>query len=74
MSLSNFPEMISLLPNPVTEMLQTLLLGIQEAIGDELVGVYLRGSLALGDFYSVTSDLDFLAVTKRPIQKRSLLS
>ncbi|SDO78926.1 protein of unknown function [Paenibacillus sp. yr247] len=69
MSLSNFPEMKSLFPNPVTEMLRTLLLGIQEAIGDELVGVYLRGSLALGDFDPITSDLDFLAVTKLPVSE-----
>lgn len=76
MSLSNFSEKISLLPNPVTEMLRSLLLAIQEAIGDELVGVYLRGSLALGDFDPVTSDLDFLAVTKLPVsdEKFAVLS
>jgi predicted nucleotidyltransferase len=69
MSLSNFPAMISFLPKPVTEMLRTLLLGIQEAIGDDLVGVYLRGSLAFGDFDPDTSDLDFLSVTKLPVSE-----
>jgi predicted nucleotidyltransferase len=66
---SNFPEMISLLPNTVSEMLLTLLLGIKEAIGDDIVGVYLRGSLALGDFDPVTSDIDFMAVTKLPVSE-----
>lgn len=43
-----------------------MLLGVQEAIGEEFVGVYLRGSLALGGFDPITSDLDFLVVTKHP--------
>ncbi len=48
-------------------MLDALLAGIEETLGDNLVGVYLRGSLALGDFIPETSDLDLLTVTKRPI-------
>ncbi|MDR6550666.1 aminoglycoside adenylyltransferase domain-containing protein [Paenibacillus qinlingensis] len=67
MSLSNVSVKLSHLPNPVIDMLHTLLLNMQEAIGDELIGVYLRGSLALGDFDPVTSDLDFVAVTKFPV-------
>ncbi|WP_169088978.1 aminoglycoside adenylyltransferase domain-containing protein [Paenibacillus sp. PL91] len=70
MSLSNSPERAISLPNSVTEMLRNLQLGIQEAIGDELIGVYLRGSLALGDFDPLTSDIDFLAVTKLPVSER----
>ncbi|WP_307309868.1 aminoglycoside adenylyltransferase domain-containing protein [Neobacillus driksii] len=62
MTLSNFPTTISHLPNNVTEVLQNLLYGIQEAIGENLVGIYLRGSLALGDFDPKTSDIDFLVV------------
>src|SRR5262249_38325398 len=31
------------------------------------VGVYLRGSLALGDFDPATSDVDFFTVTARPV-------
>lgn len=48
-------------------MLDDLLPGIGAALADNLTGVYLRGSLALGDFDPVTSDIDFLAVTERPI-------
>ena len=55
------------LPQDVTAMLDALRSGIQEALGDNLVGVYLRGSLALGDFIPATSDIDVLAVTARPV-------
>jgi hypothetical protein len=55
------------LPQEVAGMLDALLLGIREALRDNLVGVYLRGSLALGDFIPDTSDIDVLAVTERPI-------
>src|SRR5438270_13154065 len=57
------------LPREVAAMLNALLPGIQEALAGNLVGVYLRGSLAMGDFDLVTSDLDFLAVTERPISE-----
>jgi predicted nucleotidyltransferase len=35
---------------------------LQEVLGDFLVGVYLQGSLAIGDF-DLTSDIDFVVVT-----------
>jgi hypothetical protein len=37
--------------------------GIAELLGDRLVGLYLHGSLALGDFYPPASDIDFHAAT-----------
>jgi hypothetical protein len=55
------------LPQDVTQMLEALLAGLQRELGEDLVGVYLRGSLALGDFIPATSDIDVLAVTERPI-------
>src|SRR5688572_12746941 len=51
----------------VQAMVDSLLAGVDEALGESVVGVYLRGSLALGDFDPVTSDLDFLVVTVRPV-------
>src|SRR5206468_610264 len=51
----------------VTGMLGALLPGLQDGLGNNLVGVYLRGSLALGDFIPATSDIDVLAVTERPV-------
>ena len=55
------------LPQDVSVFLEALLLGVQDALGDNLVGVYLRGSLALGDFIPATSDIDVLVVTERPV-------
>jgi hypothetical protein len=55
------------LPQDVTVMLDALLPGVQDALSDNLVGVYLRGSLALGDFIPATSDIDALVVTERPV-------
>ncbi|RME46691.1 MAG: DUF4111 domain-containing protein [Chloroflexi bacterium] len=54
-------------PQEVDGMLRALLAGIRQVLGEELVGVYLRGSLAMGDFIPETSDLDVLAVTERPV-------
>ena len=54
------------LPREVDGMLKALLSGIRRTLEGNLVGVYLRGSLATGDFIPGTSDLDVLAVTERP--------
>ena len=55
------------LPPEADVMLRALLTGIQQALGENLVGVYLRGSLATGDFIPENSDLDVLAVTEQPV-------
>ena len=49
----------------VGAILHALIPGIQTALADNLVGIYLRGSLATGDFME-TSDIDFLVATERP--------
>jgi hypothetical protein len=48
-------------------MLDALLASIRDTLGPNLVGVYMRGSLALGDFIPATSDVDVLAVTELPV-------
>jgi hypothetical protein len=55
------------LPVAANELLAELLAGIRHTLGDQVVGVYLRGSLATGDFNPATSDVDLLAVTDRPV-------
>jgi len=57
------------LSRDVAEILAALLAGMQGALRDNLLGVYLRGSLALGDFIPETSDLDLLAVTERRVSR-----
>jgi hypothetical protein len=47
----------------VNAILGVLLDGVREILGDKLVGMYLYGSLSLGDFDPDSSDVDFLVVT-----------
>jgi hypothetical protein len=51
----------------VADLLAALLAGMREAFGNNLIGIYLRGSLAMGDFEPGTSDIDFFAVTERRV-------
>lgn len=53
----------------IAALLAGLTAGIRVALSDNLVGVYLRGSLALGDFDPATSDVDFFAITERPVSE-----
>ena len=47
----------------VNAVLDLLLSGVQTVLGDHLVGLYLYGSLASGDFDPERSDIDFVVVT-----------
>jgi predicted nucleotidyltransferase len=71
MTLLNSAMTFDHLHNNVTGILRVLITGVQEVNGDNLVGVYLRGSLALGDFDPDTSDIDFLVVTKYPVTEET---
>jgi len=54
-------------PPEVAALIEDLLAGVRDALGDNLLGFYLRGSLALGGFNPETSDVDILVVTERPV-------
>lgn len=54
------------------EMLQALLSGVRQVMGDNLAGMYVRGSLALGDFHPGSSDIDFLVATRSPVSGKTL--
>ena len=47
----------------VNVALNLVLSNMQAILGDQLIGLYLGGSLALGDFNPHRSDIDFTAVT-----------
>ena len=54
-------------PTPYAEAnaaVEALLDGVKETLGEQMVGLYLYGSLASGDFDPQTSDIDFLVVTR----------
>lgn len=57
------------LPPEVIPLLDELTAGIRDALGESIVGIYLRGSLALGGFDPATSDVDLLVVTERPVSE-----
>ncbi len=57
-------------PPDVASLLDALVAGICQALGENLVGLYLRGSLAMGDFDPATSDVDYFAITERQVSAR----
>src|SRR5438552_5729728 len=62
-------------PTPYEEVntiLHVLLTSIQEILGPQLVGLYLYGSLSLGDFDPASSDIDFLVVTEEELSQEVL--
>jgi hypothetical protein len=56
-------------PSEAAALIDALLAGAHKALGDNLVGFYLRGSLALGDFDPETSDVDVLVVTELAVSE-----
>jgi hypothetical protein len=48
----------------VNEVLGLLLSNVKEILGEQLVGMYLYGSLSSGDFDPHSSDIDFVVVTE----------
>jgi predicted nucleotidyltransferase len=51
----------------VNELIEKLLLKIKSILGSKLIGLYLEGSLVLGDFDPKTSDIDLLAALSKDI-------
>jgi predicted nucleotidyltransferase len=58
------------IPKEVNDLIGTLVSGVKLRLGKHLVGIYLRGSLATGDFIPATSDIDLLVVTDPAIDQR----
>ncbi len=54
-------------PPAIRHQVERLRDSLGRAIGDNLFGLYLHGSLALGDFVSDQSDIDLLAVLHAPM-------
>jgi Aminoglycoside adenylyltransferase, C-terminal domain/Nucleotidyltransferase domain len=56
----------------INEILVLLSEGLREIFGEQLVGLYLIGSLTYGDFHRGSSDIDFLVVLKNKLSKEQL--
>ncbi len=54
-------------PQAVRAQLEELQRGLLDVLSENLVGIYLHGSLAMGCFNPRRSDLDLLVVTKHPM-------
>jgi predicted nucleotidyltransferase len=54
----------------INELLDDLLVQMQKVLGDNLVGVYLYGSLVWGDFDRASSDIDLVVATKSEVDDR----
>jgi predicted nucleotidyltransferase len=69
------PEVFSPTPYPeVNAVLQRLLKEVQAVLDNWFVGLYLHGSLALGDFNPGSSDIDFAIVTSRELPLKLISS
>jgi predicted nucleotidyltransferase len=67
--------MNALTPYPdINQVLEGLLAEVQAVLGERLVGLYLYGSLASGDFVPGRSDIDFVVVTEGEIPARMVLA
>ena len=51
----------------VAAIIEMLLHTTQATLGEKLIGLYLRGSVATGDFDPVTSDIDFFTVVDQRV-------
>lgn len=67
------PHLLSQTPyGEINEFLGQLLINQQAFLGNNFIGLYLGGSLALGDFNLSTSDIDFLTITSEPLQNDTI--
>jgi predicted nucleotidyltransferase len=57
----------------IQALLQKLVVEVRNTLGEQLVGLYLHGSLAYGDFNPKTSDIDFLIVTRERLPFETFL-
>ena len=58
----------------INSLLQELLSGARAIFGDHFVGMYLDGSLAIGDFDPDKSDLDFVVVTDSEVSSDTFVA
>jgi hypothetical protein len=58
----------------VNVFLNLVLTNMQAALGEQFIGFYLGGSLALGDFDPLRSDIDFVAVTADELLPEMLIA
>lgn len=58
----------------INDIIVLFLKGLKKILGNNLVGLYLTGSLSYGDFVRERSDLDLQAIVKEPLSRKDLES
>jgi predicted nucleotidyltransferase len=58
----------------INTMLTEWVEGVRRLLGKNIVGLYLSGSLAYGDFVPERSDIDLQAVVRSPLTQEELRS
>lgn len=58
--------------NDINNLLADWAKGVKKISDQNLIGLYLSGSLAYGDFLPKRSDIDLQAVLKRPLNAKEL--
>lgn len=56
----------------INAVLQDSSQGIQQVLGDNLIGLYLFGSLVYGDFNYGSSDIDLVAIVHSPLNRKEI--
>lgn len=68
------PDLVQPTPYPeINAVLEALATEAQAILGRGLVGVYMVGSLSMGDFDPQRSDIDLIIVTDAPVEERRFL-
>ena len=63
------------IPYPaINNVLSEWVRGVKRLLGENLIGLYLSGSLAYGDFVPERSDIDLQAVVQSPLTQDELRS
>jgi predicted nucleotidyltransferase len=60
------------IPPAIAQLLDLLAAELQVALAGNLMGIYVSGSIAAGEFHAGTSDIDLAAVTERPVSDTEL--
>lgn len=57
-------------PQNIKDLLTEIVENLRDCLGNSLVGIYLHGSLAMGSYNPVSSDIDFLVVVKNKLDPK----
>jgi len=63
-------------PEQIRRLINNILEHFKEVLGDNLIGFYLHGSLAMNCFNPLSSDVDFIVIVKRKLtveQKKTII-